>query len=283
MPLLAHLIDADRPKLLSAMGDGRSGMRDLELGLYDAHGVTRRVLVSATPIVLQGSPCVVNLVRDISAQRHAEAEAREQRLQLTHLSRVASLTTFGGTLAHELTQPLATVLNNAHAAVLFLEEDPVDASEIRLALADIADAARRAGLVIDHLRLLMKKGEAELGVVDLNRLVADVIEFAHGFLSSSQVNVTVDLARDLPQIAGDAVQLQQLLLNLISNACDAMKDQDPAQRGVSVTTLLAADGSVQLLVADTGPGIDDSGLDLIFDPFYTTKANGLGLGLAISR
>jgi two-component system sensor kinase FixL len=283
MPLLAHLIEADRPKLLSAIGDGRSGTRDLELGLYDAHGVTRRVLVSTTPILLQGSPCVVNLVRDISAQRHAEAEAREQRLQLTHLSRVASLTTFGGTLAHELTQPLATVLNNAHAAVLFLADDPVDTAEIRLALADIANAAKRAGLVIDHLRLLMQKGEAEFGMVDLNRLVTDVVEFAHGFLSSGQVTVTVDLARDLPQIDGDAVQLQQLLLNLISNACDAMKNQDPGQRGISVTTLHAADGNVQLFVADTGPGINDGGGDLIFDPFFTTKANGLGLGLAISR
>jgi two-component system, LuxR family, sensor kinase FixL len=283
IPLLAHLVEADRPKLLSAMGGAGSGVRDLELGLSDFNGLARRVLVSVTPIQLQGAPCLINVVRDISAQRQAESEAREQRLQLTHLSRVASLTTFGGTLAHELTQPLTAVLNNAQAAVLFLEHDPVDMAEIRSALVDIGDAAKRAGHVIDHLRLLMQKGEAEFGVVDLNRLVGDVIQFAHGVLVSGEVAVSVDLAPSLPPIAGDAVQLEQLLLNLISNACDAMKHQDPAQRGITVSTSHSSDGSVQLLVADTGPGIDAAGLDSIFDPFYTTKEHGLGLGLAISR
>jgi signal transduction histidine kinase len=283
IPLLAHLVEADRPKLVSAMSGAGSAVRDLELGLSDFNGLARRVLVSVTSVELQGAPCLINVVRDISAQRHAESEAREQRLQLTHLSRVASLTTFGGTLAHELTQPLAAVLNNAHAAVLFIEHDPVDMTEIRSALVDISDAAKRAGLVIDHLRLLMKKGEAEFGTVDLNRLVADAIQFAHGVLVSGEVAVSVDLAPDLPQIAGDAVQLEQLLLNLISNACDAMKHQEPAQRRISVSTLHASDRSVQLLVADTGPGVDAAGLDLIFDPFYTTKEHGLGLGLAISR
>jgi C4-dicarboxylate-specific signal transduction histidine kinase len=265
------------------LGSIGSGLRDLEVGFSDSNGLARRVLVSVTPIELQSASCLINVVRDISAQRHAESEAREQRLQLTHLSRVASLTTFGGTLAHELTQPLAAVQNNAHAAVLFLEDDPVDTAEIRLALADIADAAKRAGLVIDHLRLLMQKGEAELAILDLNRLVANVIQFAHGVLVSGQVAVSVELAPELPQIAGDGVQLEQLLLNLISNACDAMKHQEPSQRGIAVNTVHAPDGSVELLVTDTGPGLEATTLDLIFDPFYTTKGNGLGLGLSISR
>ena len=120
-------------------------------------------------------------------------------------------------------------------------------------------------------------------IVDLNRLVADVIQFARGVLVSGEVAVSVNLAPDLPQIAGDGVQLEQLLLNLISNACDAMKRQEPAQRGIAVSTLHASDGSVELLVTDTGPGLDATALDLIFDPFYTTKENGLGLGLSISR
>jgi len=243
-PILAHLLEADRPRLLSAMSGVGPGVRDLELGLSDFNGLSRRVLVSVTPIQLQGAPCLINVVRDISAQRLAESEAREQRLQLTHLTRVASLTTFGGTLAHELTQPLAAVLNNAQAAVLFLEHEPVDTVEIRSALADIADAARRAGLVIDHLRLLMQKGEAKLGVVDLNRLVGDIVQFAHGVLVSGQVAVSVNLAPDLPRITADGVQLEQLLLNLISNACDAMKRKDPAQRGITVKTLHASDGCV---------------------------------------
>jgi len=283
IPLLPHLVEVDRPRLLSAMAGVESGIRDLELGLYDFNGLVRRVVVSVTSIELQGELCLINVVRDISAQRQAESEAREQRLQLTHLSRVASLTTFGGTLAHELTQPLTAILNNAQAAVLFLDLDPVDTGEIRSALADISDAARRAGLVIDHLRLLMQKGEAEFGIVDLNRLVADAIQFAHGVLVSGEVAVSVDLAPDLPQIEGDGVQLEQLLLNLISNACDAMKHQDRTQRRIAVSTLHASDGSVHLSVTDTGPGVDAAGHNLLFDPFYTTKEHGLGLGLAISR
>jgi len=282
-PLLAHLVESDRPKLLSALAGDGSGLRDLELSLHDLNGRARRVLVSVTPIVLQSVPCNINVVRDISALRNAESEAREQRMQLTHLARVASLTTFGGTLAHELTQPLAAVLNNAAAGVRFLEHDPLDTAEIRSTLTEIADAARRAGLVIDHLRLLVQKGEAEFGLVDLNRLVADVVAFAQGFLSAAHVAMIVNRAPDLPHIVGDAVQLQQLLLNLISNACDAMSQQEAARRRIVVSTLHAADGSVQLVVTDTGPGVDDTGGDLIFDPFYTTKKNGLGLGLAISR
>jgi C4-dicarboxylate-specific signal transduction histidine kinase len=180
-------------------------------------------------------------------------------------------------------QPLAAVLNNAQAAVLFLEHDPVDTPEIRAALVDIADAAKRAGLVIDHLRLLMQKGQAELGIVDINRLIADVIQFSRGVLVSGQVAVSVDLASGLPRVSADRVQLEQLLLNLISNACDAMKHQEPSRRGIAVSTAHAADGSVDLLVTDTGPGLDAAALDLIFDPFYTTKENGLGLGLSISR
>jgi two-component system, LuxR family, sensor kinase FixL len=282
-PILGHLVEEDRPTLLSAMSGVGSGVRDLELGLLDTKGVARRVLVSITSTELQGAPCLINVMRDISAQRQAESDAREQRLQLTHLTRVASLTTFGGTLSHELMQPLAAVLNNAHAAVLFLEHEPVDTPEIRSALADIADAAKRAGLVIDHLRLLMQKGQAELGIVDVNRLIADVIQFSRGVLVSGQVAVSVNLASDLPPVTADRVQLEQLLLNLISNACDAMKHQEPSQRRIAVSTSHASDGSVDVLVTDTGPGLDASTLDLIFDPFYTTKENGLGLGLSISR
>lgn len=282
IPLLAHVADADRPKLLSAIADG-SSVRDLELGLYDVGGLARRVLVSVTPIALQGEPCAINVVRDISAQRRAEREAREQGLQLTHLTRVASLTTFAGTLAHELTQPLTAILSNAQAALRFVGHDPVDIAEVRETLTDIADASKRAGLVIHRLRLLMKKGETDSGIVDLNKLIADVMEFARGLFVTGEVAATVNLSSDLPQIVGDRVQLQQLLLNLISNACDALRHQDPAQRGITVSTSLTSDGSVQLVVSDTGSGIDATGLDLVFDPFYTTKENGLGLGLSISR
>ena len=128
----------------------------------------------------------------------------------------------------------------------------------------------------------MKKADERFVRVDLNHVVRDVLEFLHGELVTRDVDVRASLSPDLPQVHGDAVQLQQLVLNLVSNACDAMRDAASAQRTLSITTIHAYDGSVQLVVSDTGPGIAANQLDRIFEPFFTTKDSGLGLGLPIA-
>lgn len=281
-PLATHLAPADSARLLAMTRDDAE-VRDMEMPLRDCLGQMRTVLVSITPVQLQGDDCLISVVRDITEQRQAELEAREQRQQLTHLTRVASLTDFSSTLAHELNQPLTAILSNAQAALRFLARDPPNINEIRSILGEIADADKRAGLLIHHLRLLMKKGEEEFVRLDLNQMVKDVLDFVHGEFAMRSVDVTASFSPDLPQVSGDRVQLQQLVLNLISNACEAMQNQDRSSRLLSITTVQGADDSIQLVVSDTGPGIRDEKLDRVFEPFFTTKENGLGLGLPICR
>jgi C4-dicarboxylate-specific signal transduction histidine kinase len=203
-------------------------------------------------------------------------------MQLTHITRVASLSDFSSTIAHELNQPLTAILANAQAALRFLQRDPPNVGEIQAILGEIAEADKRAGLLIHHLRLLMKKGSEEFVQVDLNHLVRDVLDFIRGEFLMRGVELRTSYGRDLPQVHGDPVQLQQLVLNLVVNACDAMQGQD-TQRVLSVGTSQGADGSVQVTVGDNGPGIAPERAERIFEPFYTTKERGLGMGLAICR
>jgi PAS domain S-box-containing protein len=280
-PLDAHLGDADRAHIAAAVLNA-STVRDVEVTLRDRVGATRQALVRIKALELQGEPCALSIVHDISEQRRAEMQEREQRMQLTHLTRVASLSEFSSALAHELNQPLTAILSNAQAALRFLEHDAPNVKEIRAILSEIVEADKRAGQLIHHLRLLMKKADEQFVRVDLNHVVRDVLEFLHGELVTRDVDVRASLSADLPQVHGDAVQLQQLVLNLVSNACDAMRDAASAQRTLSITTVHAYDGSVQLVVSDTGPGIAANQLDRIFEPFFTTKDSGLGLGLPIA-
>jgi PAS domain S-box-containing protein len=281
-PLVAHVRGADRQKLdeLERAGPAPG---DVEVVVRDRRGQERQTLVRLNAIELQGEACTIGIVRDITPQRQAERQAREQHRQLAHLTRVASLTEFSGTLAHELNQPLTAILANAQAALRFLAREPLDIQEIRTILSEIAEADKRAGRLIHHLRLLMKRGDEAFVRLDLNHVVREVLEFLHGEFIGREVEVRVSLSPGLPQLAGDPVQLQQVVLNLVSNACDAMQAQAPDHRLLGITTVHSHDGNVQLIVSDSGPGIAADGLERVFEPFYTTKENGLGLGLAISR
>jgi PAS domain S-box-containing protein len=281
-PLSSHLAEADRDKVAALVQCGGE-LRDVEVTLRDRRGSERQALVRIRAVELQGQACAIGIVRDITEQRQAELAAREQRQQLTHLTRVASLTEFSSTLAHELNQPLTAILSNAQAALRFLARDPPDVMEIRSILGEIAEADKRAGLLIHHLRLLMKRGEEEFLSVDLNQLVREVLEFLHGEFVTRDVEVRASLAPDLPHVNGDRVQLQQLVLNLVSNACEAMQEPAAHEKTLNVTTIHGYDDSAQVVVSDTGPGIPADQLDRVFEPFFTTKDNGLGLGLAISR
>jgi two-component system, LuxR family, sensor kinase FixL len=174
-------------------------------------------------------------------------------------------------------------LSNAQAALRFLARDPPDVMEIRSILGEIADADKRAGLLIHHLRLLMKRGEEEFVRLDLNQLISEVLNLLHSEFVTRDIEVRASLSPDLPPVNGDRVQIHQLLLNLVSNACEAMKGQTLGAKRLNVTTIHGCDGTVQVVVSDTGLGIARDQLDRIFEPFFTTKENGLGLGLAISR
>jgi PAS domain S-box-containing protein len=225
---------------------------------------------------------VLSIVRDITDRKRAEVEAAEQRRELAHLGRVAVLGELTGALAHELSQPLAAMRTNAAAARLILDADPPMIDELREATEDIIKNNRRAGAVIDRLRSLLRKEDSDFHPVDLNDLVREVVDLAHSEILSRRVTVTTNLAPALPRLAGDRVQLQQVILNLVLNACDAMSDVPESQRELTLATELDG-GFVQLIVSDCGTGIPSGELDNVFEPFVTFRKKGLGLGLAISR
>jgi signal transduction histidine kinase len=280
-PFRDHLDEPSRRRYDALANDPRQG-HDTEVAIRDRLGRVHSALVATAAVEVAGEPCRITILRDITQQRQAEKDALDQRRQLTHLTRVASLSDFSSTIAHELNQPLTAILANAQAALRFLQRDPPNVGEIRAILDEIADADKRAGLLIHHLRLLMKKGEEEFVQVDVNHLVQDVLEFIRGEFLLRGVEVKTTLGRDLPQVMGDRVQLQQLVLNLVCNACDAMQGQTK-RRLLTVASAQTADGSVQLTVSDTGPGITADRIERVFEPFYTTKASGLGMGLPICR
>lgn len=281
-PLAAHADERDRARIV-ALASGAENVRDLEIALRDCHGNARQVLVSVEAAVLDAVACQITIIRDVTEQRRTELEAREQRRQLTHLTRIASLTDFSGALAHELNQPLTAILSNAQAAERLLESEAPDLSEIRTILSEIAEADKRAALVIDRLRLMMKKGEENFQRIDLNQVVSEALDFAHSEFVIRNVEVGASFSADLPAVRGDRVQLQQLVLNLVANACEAMQGGDGPEKQLEVTTTQTTDGTVRLIVTDSGPGIPADRCEAVFEPFYTTKAKGLGLGLSICR
>ena len=233
-------------------------------------------------IVRCDSDRLLSIVRDITDRKRAELDATAHRQELAHLNRVLILAEQSGALAHELSQPLAAILTNAQAARRLLDQNPLDLDELRAALDDVIKNDRRAGAVIHRLRELLKKRNTVLQPLDLNDVTREVLDLTHSDLLLRRMPITTALTPGIPAVLGDRVQLQQVILNLVLNACDAMSAVDPAERELALTTI--ADGEcVQIAIADRGVGIPDGQLDSVFDPFVTYRSQGLGLGLAISR
>jgi len=233
-------------------------------------------------IVRADSDRLLSIVRDITDRKRAELDAAAQRQELAHLNRVLILAEQSGALAHELSQPLAAILTNAQAARRLLDRDPLDLDEVRAALDDVIKNDKRAGTVIHRLRELLKKRDTVLQPVDLNEIAREVLDLTHSDLLLRRMRITTALSPELPAVLGDRIQLQQVIFNLILNACDAMSTVAPADRELTLTTV-ADDAFVQIAVADRGIGIPEDQLDSVFDPFFTHRVQGLGLGLTISR
>jgi PAS domain S-box-containing protein len=225
---------------------------------------------------------LLSIVRDITDRKRAELDAAAQRQELAHLNRVLILAEQSGALAHELSQPLAAILTNAQAARRLLDQSPLDLEELRAALDDVIKNDKRAGTVIHRLRELLKKSNAVLQPVDLNEVTREVLDLTHSDLLLRRMPIKTSLSPVIPPVLGDRVQLQQVILNLVLNACDAMSAIEPAEREITLTTVVD-DGFVEIAVADRGVGIPDDLLDSVFEPFVTHRAQGLGLGLTISR
>ena len=221
---------------------------------------------------------------DITERKLAELEAARHRNEMAHLSRVTTVGELSGSLAHELNRPLGAILSNAQAAQRMLANGGVDVAEFREILNDIVSEDKRAAEVIRRLRLWLQKGEVQQHSLRINKVVRDVLKLIRTDLISQNVSVDTELARDLPTVTGDPVQLQQVLVNLVVNACDAMADCDTPERQLRIRTGIENGGDAVIVsVTDCGGGIQVKEVEQIFEPFFTTKAKGMGLGLSVCR
>ncbi len=227
-----------------------------------------------------GASTLISMV-NVAEQRRRDLELRRQRDEFVHLSRVSVLGELSGALAHELNQPLAAILSNAQAAQQLIVREPVDVPELCEILTDIVEQNIHAGEVIHRLRALLRKGESQMVAMDVCRAVRDVLRVLRSDLIEHGVQATFEPG-DVPPVRGDRVQIQQLLINLVKNACEAMSTEPIDRRRLTIE-VRPAGTRVEVSVSDSGPGIPPDVLDRLFDPFFTTKARGMGLGLSVGR
>jgi C4-dicarboxylate-specific signal transduction histidine kinase len=226
----------------------------------------------------------VGIFHDITERLQAEQTLRQQREELSQVQRLATVGEFAASIAHEIHQPLTAILNNARAAQHFLSSDASAAiAEVRDALQDIIDDIRRAADVIHQLRSFLKKESGHYTIVDINTVIQKVITILHSQLIDKKIHVTQDLSPDIPHIKCNRIELQQVLLNLILNARDSLINVELQRRHVLIQTSMDGPESVIVAVQDSGTGLDTSEIDRVFESYYTTKPNGLGMGLSLSK
>jgi hypothetical protein len=223
---------------------------------------------------------------DVTAIVHAqrvEASLRTVQAELAHVSRVTTLGQLTASIAHEVMQPIGTARNNARAALNFLDRSPPDLCEVREALGCIVGDADRAGGIIDRIRDQIRKAPPQYDHFDLNQAIEEVIGLARSMITEHGVSVQTRLAGGMVPVHGDRVQLQQVVLNLILNAVEAMSSVEACERALLVSTEQSQANGTLVAVRDSGPGIDPKRLELVFEAFYTTKSGGMGMGLSICR
>jgi signal transduction histidine kinase len=228
---------------------------------------------------------VVSTIIDVTERKRAREEhqrLRQLESDLAHMNRLSMMGELAASLAHEITQPIATARNNARAALNFLEKQPSDLGEVREALSCVVGDADRAGVIIDRMRDHIRKAPPRKHRFDLNEAINEVIVLARSAIAENGVSVQTRLTEGLVPVEGDRVQLQQVLLNLVLNAAEAMSAVDEGARALWISTEQSRT-EVLATVRDSGPGIDPERIERVFDAFYTTKADGVGMGLSICR
>src|SRR5258707_6115107 len=232
----------------------------------------------------------ISLFRDFAApatialeSTRRERQYRQMQSELAHANRVATMGQLTASIAHEIKQPIATARNNAAAALQFLDKSPPDVAEVREALTCIVNDTDRAGDVVDRIGSLIKKAPPRKEVVDLNTAILEVTALTRGEAVKTGVTVGTQLAGELPPIQCDRVQLQQVMLNLIVNAIQSMSGVEAGNRELHISTVRIEPEGVCVAVRDTGHGLCPESLPRLFEPFYTTKPEGMGLGLSICR
>jgi two-component system sensor kinase FixL len=254
-----------------------------EVEAIRADGTRFPILLSVGEAISGDRRRFVAIIRDLTAQREAEKHARSLENRLAHVDRFNLMGEMAAGIAHEINQPLSAIATYAQAARRVLQRTPVNTQSLDDICAKIDAQARRAGQVIENVRKFIRRQEDRSEPIDVNEVISDVRDLMEADAHAAGVPIALEQGGDLPRVRADAIQLQQVLLNLTRNAVDAMRDGPERRRGIIVATERTEDGGVRVSVTDHGPGVAKSLGEHIFHPFVTTKSTGLGVGLAISR
>jgi PAS domain S-box-containing protein len=228
----------------------------------------------------------VGTTTDIDDQKRTEEALRQAQAELAHVTRVTTMGELSASIAHEINQPIAGVVINGNACLRWLvrvKEESVELTEAREALQRIIRDGKRAGEIVARMRALFKKAESAKESLDINETIREILALARSEMDNQRVALRLGLSSDLPNVLGDRVQLQQVMLNLILNAIDAMAAVESGVRDLIIQTRSCEEGGVLVTVRDSGLGLDPAAMDRIFTAFHTTKPGGLGMGLSISR
>jgi two-component system, LuxR family, sensor kinase FixL len=246
-------------------------------------GVVVWVSVNGTLICdKNGLPyCLLATIRDITRRKQVEKALAEHRRELAHVSRVSTMGELAASLAHELKQPLTGILSNAQAGELLLDRTPLDAGELQGVLTDVISDTRRASEIIDQMRNFLRGRDTPRRPVDINVIVEEALRIVHSEAVIKDIRLSTGLEPKLPLVMGDRIQLQQVLLNVIANAQQAMARMNSSARQLIIRTTRNEDGCVMITADDSGPGFEPGTLGKAFQPFFTTKPEGIGMGLAI--
>jgi signal transduction histidine kinase len=286
----ADIVEADNPYLFDwhqlrrwGIDESRlpagSVVRFREASIWDLY---KSHIIAAVAVIVTQSGLIAMLLVQRARRQRAEDQALARREELAHAQRVATLGELSASLAHEITQPLTAIVANAQAARRMLAKATAG-DELKGALDDIAGDAERAGSIVQHARAMVRKQPGEHRPVDINAVVTGVTAIVRRDIAQADISLQLRLAEDLPRVLGDAVQLQQVVLNLLVNARQAMADVVDAPRVLRIETAEPKPGSIEITVADTGAGMAAPDLERMFEPFVSSKAEGLGMGLSINR
>lgn len=286
MPMIQSAIHPeDMPAVLSLLAAAvQETSFDLVFRIVDTKGAVRHAhVVGHRAEQIPDRPVFLGALRDITDSKVAEEALNKARAELTHVTRIMSLGALTASIAHEVNQPLAGIVTNATTGLHMLAADPPNVDGARMIVQRVLRDGNRAAEVIHRLRQLFARKQTSTGEVNLNEAAREVLALSSSELHRSRVVLRTDLDAALPPVRGDRVQLQQVMLNLLLNAADAMREIDDRPRYLDVETRREGENGVRLTVRDSGVGLNPDAAEKLFDPFYTTKPHGMGIGLSISR
>jgi C4-dicarboxylate-specific signal transduction histidine kinase len=221
--------------------------------------------------------------RDVTKREFYKSETHQLQTELAHMDRVVTISTLTAALAHEINQPLAAMRSYAQAALRFMDKDQPEYDSVQKTLHGIVADNKRAAEVVNRLRNLVKKGPTQRELIEINSIINDVKDLINSELVLRNTSVTLDLDPDVPVARGDSIQVQQVLINLLTNALDAMDGQPVDRRRIAISTKSDNPNQIIISISDTGRGIPPDMIEAIFAPFHTTKSSGIGLGLSICK